>query len=229
MSLKIIFRILHALVALSAVIICAILILAKGGHPPGIVFVPFVLAYWVVTHLFLLGLKWFLSFMARPKKDSISQGWPPLLTLSAILSGCILIFVVYGVFHDYVLRSYSIDFKDIIWALMFFIAPALLFGGVIFGAITGSKYASWIAAAGPIAYIAYSIMQITNGASKPSLLNMIIVLGCCIALSSYLIFSSRVKEIFHQEVHIRTSFFNIHIVKCTRTLIYCVTHPQRSK
>lgn len=196
MSIKIIFRILHALVALSAVIICAVLVLAKGGHPPGIVFVPFVIVYWVVTHLVLLGLKWFLTFMAKPKKDSTSQGWPPLLTLSAIIGGLILIFVIYGVFHDFVLRSYSIEFKDIIWALMFFIAPALLFGGLVFGAITGSKYARWVAAAGPIAYMGYSIMHIVNGTAKPSLFDIIIVFGLCIALSSYLLFSSRVQTFF---------------------------------
>ncbi len=188
------FRILHALTALTAVIACVVLIFAKGGHPPGIVFVPFVLVYWVITHVILLVLKWFLAYMAKSEEDSNSQGWPPLLTLIAIISGLFLAFAMYGVFHDYVLRSYKIEIQDIVWAAMFFIAPALLLGGLVFGAATGSKYARWIAAGGPVAYLVYSIMHIINGTAKPSFFNIIIVFGLCIALSSYLIFSSRVKN-----------------------------------
>lgn len=196
MSIKIIFRILHALVALSAIAISTVLVFATGGHPPGIVFIPLVIAYWVVTHLILLVLKWILTFMAKPKEGSASQGWPPLLTLSVIFAGLLLSFVIYGVFHDYVLRSYTLEFKDIIWAVMFFLAPALLCGGLVFGAITGSKYASRIAAAGPVAYMGYSIMQIVNGTAKPSLIDIIIVFGLGISLSSYLIFSPRVEAFF---------------------------------
>ena len=196
MSTTLVFRILHLLVALCAVIVCVVLVLANEGHPPGIVFIPIVIVYWVITHIVLLGLKWFLTIMARLKKGSNSQGWPPILTLLSIIGGLILIYVIYGLFHDFVLRSYSTEFKDIIWVPMLFLAPALLFGGLVFGAITGAKYAHWIAAAGPIAFMGYSLFHIVNGTAKPSLLNVIIVFGICIALSSYLLFSSRVKAFF---------------------------------
>lgn len=195
------FRVLHILVAITAVIACVILAFATGGHPPGIVFIPFVLVYWLVAHLFLFGLKRALVYMAKPKENKAALGWPPLLTLMAIGSGFILLPLIYGLFHDFVMRSKWTELNNWMWAIMIFTPPTCVFGGIVYGAITGSKFARWIAAIGPISYVSYIFINlakeiITKGYTRESWISVIIVVGLCVAMTIYLLLSSSVKEFF---------------------------------
>jgi len=195
------FRILHIVIAVVATIICIVLAFATGGHPPGIVFIPFVLAYWIISHLVLFGLKLLLGYMETHGKSSISHGWPPLLTLLAVGSGLALLPLLYGLFHDLVLRSKWTELNNVMWAIMIFIPPTCLFGGIVYGATTGSRFARWIAALGPISFIGYIFVQLgteimTKGYTRESWINVVIVVGICATISSYLVSSSIVKEFF---------------------------------
>lgn len=199
-SSTVIFRTLHVFVALIAVIACVFLAFAKG-HPPGLVFVPFVLVFWLIAHLILFGLKRFLAYMANPKERTMAQGWPPLVTLMAIGSGLVLLQLIYGLLHDFVMRSKWTELNNWMWAIMIFTPPTCVFGGIIYGAITGSKFARWIAAAGPVSYIGYISVRLvreitTKGYTRESWLPVIFVVGFCIAMTSYLLASSSVREFF---------------------------------
>lgn len=194
-------RILHILVASSAVIACVVLAFATEGHPPGIVFIPFVVAYWVIAHLLLIGIKWLLAYMAKPKQHATMSGWPPLLTLLMLGSGLILLPMIYGLFHDMVIRGKWPELSSWLWALVIFMPPASLLGGIVFGAMTGSKYARWIAATGPLAYVGYIVYRLAKeiaakGFTNESWFNVIVVVGVCVATVWYLLSSENVKAFF---------------------------------
>ncbi len=65
----------HVLLALSGCAVCALLILAGGGHPPPIIFLPLVLAVWWVGHLAIWGAMRLLAQGRTPAASA--QDLPP--------------------------------------------------------------------------------------------------------------------------------------------------------
>jgi len=95
--LKPVFRWLHIV---WAIIGCtaSVLLASAEGHPPGLVFVPIVLAIWFTGH----GLLWLSRKLAVKGKltadshDAIKDKWPLLLILLICLFGAFFIFGVFG-------------------------------------------------------------------------------------------------------------------------------------
>lgn len=77
---------------------CILLATLKGGHPPGLVFVPVAAAIWVVGHV-LLWLIYKLAIRGKRSSDNknIAEGkWPVMLPILVILSAIILIIGILG-------------------------------------------------------------------------------------------------------------------------------------
>ena len=95
--LKSVFRWLHIIWAIIGIAASVLLASAKG-HPPGLVFVPIVLAVWFAGH----GLLWLSrklairGKLAADKHDATNDQWPLLLILFACLFGIAFIFGVFG-------------------------------------------------------------------------------------------------------------------------------------
>lgn len=87
MTHRTLFRALHVLWALPCVAVSVLLVLSKGGHPPGIVFVPLVLLAWGLGHLLLWGTHW----LARKglAKRGPSATWPVAVVLALVGSGVV--------------------------------------------------------------------------------------------------------------------------------------------
>ncbi len=98
MNLNNVSRWLHIVWAIIGASICVLLATLRGGHPPGLVFVPIVAAIWVVGHVML----WLShNLVVRGKylsdnRDSVRGKWPVVLTILVILCGIILVFGVFG-------------------------------------------------------------------------------------------------------------------------------------
>ena len=67
---------LHMLWAVPCALVSIWLASAKGGHPPGIVFVPFVVAAWIGGHLTLGLTQWLLSRGLRGGNGLLSSCTP---------------------------------------------------------------------------------------------------------------------------------------------------------
>lgn len=90
---KTIFYILHGIVLCLGVIACAVLFYARGGHPPGIIFLPFAAVAWIFLHLFLAGIHK-LGAMGANRAIALGQepaSWPPVLILT-LLGCCYVLF-----------------------------------------------------------------------------------------------------------------------------------------
>ena len=95
--LKPVFRWLHVIWAIIGFAASVLLASAKG-HPPGLVFVPIVLAVWFTGH----GLLWLSRKLAirgkltADKHNATNGKWPLLLILLVCLFGTVFIFGVFG-------------------------------------------------------------------------------------------------------------------------------------
>ncbi len=97
--LKNVFRWLHIVWAIIGASICILLATAKGGHPPGLVFVPIAAAIWLTGHV-LLWVSHKLAIRGKYLADSrnIASGkWPLTITLLVFVSGIVFIFGLFGI------------------------------------------------------------------------------------------------------------------------------------
>ena len=95
---KSVFRWLHVVWAIFAASMCVLLATLKGGHPPGLVFVPVAAAIWVVGHI-LLWLSHKLANRGNYLSDNrnIARGKSPvMLTTLVILCGIVFFFGIFG-------------------------------------------------------------------------------------------------------------------------------------
>ncbi len=88
------FRWIQIVWAIIGAYICILLARLKGGHPPGLVFVPIAAAIWLVGHV-LIWLSHKLAIRGKFLADNknIAGGeWPLMLIVLVILCGIVLIF-----------------------------------------------------------------------------------------------------------------------------------------
>ena len=98
-SLKNVFRWLHIVWAIIGASICLLLATAKGGHPPGLVFVPIAAAIWLAGHV-LLWVSHKLAIRGKYLADNrnIASGeWPLPIILLVFLFGIVFIFGLSGI------------------------------------------------------------------------------------------------------------------------------------
>jgi hypothetical protein len=92
--LKTAFRWLHSIWGIIGAGICILLATARGGHPPGIVFVPLAALIWLAGHVLLwLSRKLAIRGKSYAENRNIALGnWPPMIILLVFTSGIVFIF-----------------------------------------------------------------------------------------------------------------------------------------
>jgi hypothetical protein len=97
--LKYVFRWLHIAWAIIGASICILLATAKGGHPPGLVFIPVAAVIWLAGHVLL----WVSRKLAIRGKDladnrNVASGkWPLTIILLVFIFGAIFIVGLSGI------------------------------------------------------------------------------------------------------------------------------------
>lgn len=91
--MTVVFRVLHVLWAMPCVVVGIGLATAKGGHPPGIIFVPLVLAAWIVGHLSLGLTQWLLGrgLRAHGFNRASEASWPPAILVCLVSCGIVFL------------------------------------------------------------------------------------------------------------------------------------------
>ena len=85
--------------AIIGVSVCILLATAKGGHPPGLVFVPIAAVIWLAGHMLL----WASRKLAIRGKDladnrNVASGkWPPTIILLVFISGIVFIVGLFAI------------------------------------------------------------------------------------------------------------------------------------
>ena len=94
-----VFRWLHVAWAIIGASVCILLATAKGGHPPGLVFIPIAAVIWLAGHMLL----WVSRKLAIRGKDladnrSVASGkWPPTIILLVFISGIVFIVGLFAI------------------------------------------------------------------------------------------------------------------------------------
>jgi hypothetical protein len=97
--LKNVFRWLHIAWAIIGASICILLATAKGGHPPGLVFIPVAAVIWLAGHV-LLWVSRKLAIRGKDLADNrnvVSGKWPPTIILLVFIFGVIFIVGLSGI------------------------------------------------------------------------------------------------------------------------------------
>ena len=131
MSMKIVFRWIHAVWAIIGAGSCILLAAAKGGHPPGLVFVPIAAAIWLAGHL-LLWASHKLAIHGKNLADSrnIASGrWPVAIVILVLVFGTIFIFGLFGIVWQVISEREWLRVLAI--PLLYWIPASLCFFGVL--------------------------------------------------------------------------------------------------
>ena len=143
MSAVILFRILHIVWAILCVIACVILVISKGGHPPGIILLPIALIFWVVGHVLLwIIYKLFArgkTLDVRPETDV--KKWPLSLIILAVFLGGVFVFGSMAIILFIVLENDWLSGMPVILAL--WLPPSLCFIGILLHKSWSRVLAGW--------------------------------------------------------------------------------------
>ena len=99
MLMKNVFRWLHGVWAIIGASICILLAAAKGGHPPGLVFVPIAAVIWLAGHL-LLWMSHRLAIRGKSlaeSRNTASGRWPLAIIFLVLVFGVIFILGLFGI------------------------------------------------------------------------------------------------------------------------------------
>lgn len=90
---KKLFLALHGVVICLGIYACVVLFNARGGHPPGIIFLPVAAVAWIFLHIFLGGMQKLASMGENRAYDRGRdlERWPSVLILVVIASSIIFI------------------------------------------------------------------------------------------------------------------------------------------
>jgi hypothetical protein len=94
-----VFRWLHVAWATIGASVCILLATAKGGHPPGLVFVPIAALIWLAGHM-LLWVSRKLAIRGKDLADNrnvVSGKWPPTITLLVFMFGIVFIVGLFAI------------------------------------------------------------------------------------------------------------------------------------
>ncbi len=129
--LKNVFRWLHVAWAVIGAGICILLATAKGGHPPGLVFVPIAAAIWVAGHV-LLWVSRKLAIRGKSIADArngVGGKWPLILIPLVIIFGFVFIFGLFWIIWQI---SFERDWmRELAVPLAFWLPSSLCFFGIL--------------------------------------------------------------------------------------------------
>ena len=131
MVMKNVFRWIHAVWALIGASSCILLAAAKGGHPPGLVFIPIAAAIWLAGHL-LLWVSHKLAIQGKnlaESKNIASGKWPVTIILLAIVCGAIFIFGLFGIIWQLLFERDWL--RELAIPLLYWIPASVCFFGIL--------------------------------------------------------------------------------------------------
>jgi len=110
---------------------CILLASAKGGHPPGLVFVPVAAAIWLAGHL-LLWMSHRLAIRGKSLEESrnIASGkWPLTIIFLVLVFGVIFIFGLFGIIWQVLFERDSL--RELAIPLLYWIPSSICFFGIL--------------------------------------------------------------------------------------------------
>ena len=131
MVMKNVFRWIHGVWAVIGAGTCILLAAAKGGHPPGLVFVPIAAAIWLAGHL-LLWVSHKLAIRGKnlaQSKNIASGKWPVTIILLAIVCGAIFIFGLFGITWQLLFERDRL--RELAIPLLYWIPASVCFFGIL--------------------------------------------------------------------------------------------------
>lgn len=198
MTVSKVFRWLHIVWAILGAAICILLVTARGGHPPGIVFVPVAAAIWLAGH----GLLWISHKLAAlgkhfaDSRDIASGQWPLTIILLAILSGMVFIFGLFGIAWQ------VLSARDWLRELAVPLAIWIPFSLCFFGILLRRDWSRLLAGSGfiiaAIILLAEMIASHMRGYRNPTTewVIVIIMFALLVLLGQYILRSSRIKAFY---------------------------------
>jgi len=129
--LKNIFRGLHIVWAILGVSICILLATAKGGHPPGLVFVPVAAVIWLTGHVLLWASRK-LAIRGRrlAENRNIAAGkWPLPIILLTLFFGFVFFFGVLGIAWQVFIERDGL--RGLAVPLAYWVPSSLCFFGIL--------------------------------------------------------------------------------------------------
>ena len=196
--LKNVFRGLHIVLALIGAGLCVLLVMSKGGHPPGIVLVPIVLVIWLAGHA-LLWLSRRLSIRGKYLADSRSSAggkWPVVLILLALISGIVFIFGLFVIVWQVFIENDQL--RELVLPLVFWTPISLCF----FGFLLRKSWSRILAGGGFIVVAAVLAKQMVESLmrshqhSGTEWVIAIIVSIVLVLFGLYILRSSRIKAFY---------------------------------
>ena len=199
-SLRTVFRWLHFIWGFIGVSICILLATAKGGHPPGLVFVPVAAVIWLAGHI-LLWVSRKLAIRGKAlveNRKNASGNWPLILIILAFVSGLVFIFGLFGIIwrildNENWLRYMTLPLS--IW---------LLCTSCFFGFLLRKDWSRILAGSGSIflgVILLYEmIASLLRGYrnSNTEWIMAIFIFLLLITLGLYIFRSKRIKEFFYK-------------------------------
>ena len=129
--LKNVFRWLHIVWAIVGASICILLATAKGGHPPGLVFVPIAAVIWLAGHI-VLWVSRKLAIRGKNIADAMNGTggkWPLILIPLVIIFGVVFVFGLFWIIWQV---SFERDWqRELTVPLAFWIPSSLCFFGIL--------------------------------------------------------------------------------------------------
>jgi hypothetical protein len=189
---------LHIVWAIFCVIACVILVTSKGGHPPGIILLPFALIFWVIGHVLL----WIISkLFARGKNleartESDVKKWPLSLIILTVFFGGVFIFGSMAIILFMVLQNDWLSGMPVILAL--WLPPSVCFIGILLHKSWSRLLAGWgfIAVAMIILYQLVESALRNNTASVTEWVIAIAILIFNLLIGLHILRSPRIKAFY---------------------------------
>lgn len=192
----------HSVWAAIGFSICVLLVLAGGGHPPAIIFLPLVVAVWAVGH----GAIWIAGRIAArgrrsaPAKDGGVIAWPLGLKLALVLTGfASAIGIVQMVVTLLIGELYPFRLPGL-WTITMIIW--IVHGTCFAGLLLRKRWSRWLCTTLPLAWAALLGAQIVDHLVRgspvdPTELVIVVVLILVLCLFGYhLARSKRIKAQF---------------------------------
>ncbi len=128
---KNVFRWMHGVWAIIGAGSCIFLATAKGGHPPGLVFVPVAAVIWLAGHS-LLWVSHKLAIRGRRLAESrnIASGkWPLAIIFLVLVFGVIFIFGLFGIIWQVIFERDAL--LELVIPVSYWIPSSICFFGIL--------------------------------------------------------------------------------------------------
>ncbi len=203
MLMKNVFRWMHGVWAIIGTSSCILLAAARGGHPPGLVFIPVAVAIWLAGHLLL----WMSHrFAIRGKKlaesRNIASGkWPLTIIFLVLVFGVIFIFGLFGIIWQVLFERDAL--LELAIPLSYWIPSSICF----FGILLRQDWSRILAGSGFLLLAAILLFEMAASAMRDyrnSITEWVMVIAIFILLvlfGQYVLRSAKIKAFYSGGSH----------------------------